>query len=217
MRKFPLVNGSIYHVFTKSIADYKVFRSIKDYKRMKEVIRFYRYERPPTKFSIYLTLKNKDKFFLKYLSEREKIVEIIAYCLMPTHLHLMITQLKDNGISFFMKNILDSYTRYFNIKNKRKGPLWQGRFKSVLLESNEQLYHLTRYIHLNPTTEGLVKRPEEWQYSSYNEYLNLNRDDEKICNYTKYLDIKPEEYRKFVESRMEYQKDLKKIKHLILE
>lgn len=112
-----------------------------------------------------------------------------------------------------MKNILDSYTRYFNIKNKRKGPLWQGRFKSVLVENDEQLLHLTRYIHLNPTSDGLVNFPEDWFYSSYNEYLK--RSDDKICNYSEHIYIDPEKYKEFVESRENYQKQLNVIKHLL--
>lgn len=213
MRKHPFVNGSLYHIFTKSISGYRVFRSTKDYNRMIEMMKFYRYVKPPTKFSTYLTLKDRDKFSQKYLSGREYMIEIISYCLMPTHIHLALKQLKDSGISLFMKHLLDSYTRYFNIKNKRKGPLWQGRFKSVLIENDEQLLHLTRYIHLNPTSDGLVDSPEEWIYSSYNEYLNTN--DVSICNYSDHLDINPEEYKMFVESRENYQKELNIIKHLL--
>jgi len=66
----------------------------------------------------------------------------------------------EEGISLYMKNLLNSYTRYFNTKTKRKGPLWQGRFKSVLIKMDEQLY-LTRYIHLNPTSEDLVEKTSE--------------------------------------------------------
>lgn len=179
---------------------------------MIQMIQFYRYLQPPTKFSIYISLKDKDGFCKKYLADREHLIEIIGYCFMPTHIHLILKQLKDNGISFFMKNILDSYTRYFNSKSKRKGPLWQGRFKSVLIENDEHLLHLTRYIHLNPTSDSLVESPEDWIYSSYNEYLNSS--DKKICNYSEYLNINAEEYRKFVESREDYQKELSIIKHL---
>ena len=114
-----------------------------------------------------------------------------------------------------MKNLLNSYTRYFNTKTKRKGPLWQGRFKSVLIKTDEQLLHLTRYIHLNPTSEDLVERPEDWPYSSYNEYLR--NSEEPLCSFSKYLDIEPKTYREFVESRKDYQKRLSEIKHLLLE
>jgi len=71
--------------------------------------------------------------------------------------------------------------------------LWESKFKSVHVESNEQLLHLTRYIHLNPTTAGIVKEPEEWPYSSYMEYLN--KSNEKICNYEDCLDMDMNDYK----------------------
>ncbi len=181
---------------------------------MVEMIKFYSSEKP-VKFSIYETMNNPDDFLEKYSSKKENLVEIIAYCIMPTHLHMALVQLKDRGISIYMKNLLDSYTRYFNIKNERKGPLWQGRFKSVLVEGDEQLLHLTRYIHLNPTSDNLVKKAGDWLYSSYHEYLATT--DKKLCNFFRYLDIEPERYETFVEERQEYQKEMNEIKHLLLE
>ncbi len=134
---------------------------------------------------------------------------------MPTHLHLILKQLKENGISIFMGNLLNSYSRYFNIRYKRKGPLWEGRFKSILIENGEYLLHLTRYIHLNPTTANLVRKPEDWELSSYKEYI-LNKKD-ALCDYSDLLDISKKSYREFVEDRISYQKELHKIKRLILE
>ncbi|MCM8795996.1 MAG: transposase [Candidatus Omnitrophica bacterium] len=147
----------------------------------------------------------------------DKRVEIIAYCIMPTHLHLILKQLKNNGISVFMGNILNSYSRYFNLKHKRKGPLWEGRFKNILVKNDEQLLHLTRYIHLNPVTASLVSNPEDWNASSYREYLQQVQAVEKICKYDDILEIDPVSYKKFVEDRISYQRDLAKIKNLIFE
>lgn len=109
-----------------------------------------------------------------------------------------------------MKNLLDSYTRCFNTRYKRKGPLREGRSKSILVQTEEQLLHLTRYIHLNPTSGALVNEPHEWQYSSYNEFLNESTDS--ICNFSKYLEIIPKSYRTFVEERKDYQRELALIK-----
>ena len=216
MRKVPLANNEIYHVFTKSIDNYITFKDDIDYIRSLETIKFYIYGKLPISFSNYVKTKNKKNFPLKYdLDIKNSIVEITAYCIMSTHLHLILKQLMYNGISSYMKNILDSYTRYFNTKYQRKGTLWQGRFKSVHVDSNEQLLHLTRYIHLNPTTAGIVKNPEEWPYSSYLEYLN--KSNEKICNYVDYLDMDMKDYKNFVDDRKDYQKELGLIKHLTLE
>jgi len=136
---------------------------------------------------------------------------------MPTHFHLILKQLKKGGISTFIGNVLNSYSRYFNTKHKRGGPLWEGKFKNVSVETDEQLLHLTRYIHLNPTSAGLVKKPEEWPYSSYLEYLGKIKKINRICSYEDLIDISPLSYKNFVESRILYQRELAKIKHLILE
>jgi len=215
MRKQPLNTGDSYHVFTKSIAGFKVFRTKRDYKRMVELFQFYRIKKLPTRFSTYIKLKDKEQFFKKYIEEREHIVAINAYCLMPTHIHLILSQLDENGISVFMKNILDSYTRYFNIRTKRKGPLWQSRFRNVMVENDEQMLHLTRYLHFNPTSGRLVERPEEWPYSSYVEFIGSAKD--KICNKDRLQDILPAKYRVFVEARVEYQKEISILKDICLE
>jgi putative transposase len=136
---------------------------------------------------------------------------------MPTHIHLILLQLKEQGISRFINLALKSYSKYFNTKYKRKGPLWEGRFKNVLVETNEQFLHLTRYLHLNPTTAFLDSKPEKWSFSSYREYLGLTKGDNKICNYSKYLDMDSSTYKEFVEDQIDYQRKLKTIKNLILE
>ena len=216
MRKEPLRNSFLYHICTKSIAGYRIFRTDDDYLRMLEMFKYYRYEKPSLRFSVYETLSERgNRHILNRLSTRDNLVDIIAYCIMPTHIHLILAQLKDEGISLYMKNLLNSYTRYFNLKNNRKGPLWQGRFKSILIETGEQLLHLTRYIHLNPTTDNLVEKPENWQYSSYNEYLNNSMDT--MCNFLQYTEIKSKSYKTFVETRQKYQQILTEIKHLCLE
>jgi putative transposase len=219
MRKDSLAVGEIYHIFNKSIAEFKIFNNVSEFSRMLRAIRYYQREKPQVKFSRFIQLpKNKQDLEINIsLSNEKKLVEIIAYCLMPTHLHLILKQLKEKGISIFMSNILNSYTRYFNTKYKRKGPLWEGRFKNVLAKTDEQLLHLTRYIHLNPVTAYLVDRPEEWLFSSYSEYLSKINGNEKICNYDKILDIEPVSYKKFVEDRIAFQRELAKIKDLLIE
>jgi len=217
MRKYLLAEGGVYHVFTKSIAGFEVFRSNADYERMKGLLKYYQIGNPPLKFSIFIELKEQKKYYQKHFDEKDKLVEIIAYCLMPTHIHLLLKQLKRNGISTFMGNILNSYSRYLNIKNKRKGPLWESRFKNVEVSSDEQLLHLTRYIHLNPSTANLVERAENWKFSSYSEYIQETSDEDSFCNYSGHMNIDPADYREFVHSRKDYQQELARIKDLCLE
>lgn len=146
---------------------------------------------------------------------RDKLVQIIAYCVMPTHIHFALKQLKDAGISLFMGNIQNSYARYFNIKYNRKGPLWESKFKAKRVNNDEQLLHLTRYIHLNPVTAGIVDNPADWAASSYAEYLKINKEEKGMCEYSELIDFDPDKYKEFVDDRISYQRELAEIKHLI--
>lgn len=136
---------------------------------------------------------------------------------MPPHIHLILRQCKDKGISTFMSQISNSYARYFNMRHKRKGPLWEKEFRNVLISSDEQLLHLTRYIHLNPSTVGLVDKPQDWRASSYKEYLGEAKEEEIICDFESIIDLSPVSYKKFVEGRVSYQRELRKIKTFLLE
>lgn len=205
----------IYHVFTKSIAGFKVFLTKSDYLRMIELIDYYRFN-PLLKFSEYKRAKEKDKLDpLRVEKGSPPIADLIAYCLMPTHIHLVLEERAPSGITEYMRRILDSYTRYFNRKIGRKGPLWESRFKKVLVTTDEQLLHLTRYVHLNPVSAGIVEKPEQWEFSSYKEYLGLSSTP--ICSKEKYLTIEKDDYAKFVEDHIDYQRTLELIKNLILE
>jgi len=211
MLKTPLVTGEIYHVYNKSIAEFVIFNNDTEFSRIKDTVKYYQIEKQPVKFSQIGTCINNTE----QKSIDKKLVEIICYCFMPTHIHLVLKQLMENGISNFMRYILNSYSHYFNIKHNRKGPLWEGNFKKVLVENDEQLLHLTRYIHLNPATAYLVNDPIDWRWSSYEEYISDKKD--RICKFDDILDIKPDEYKKFVEDRIFYQRELAKIKGLLLD
>ncbi|MCG2725615.1 MAG: transposase [Elusimicrobia bacterium] len=207
-RKDALVTNEIYHIFNKSIADYKIFNTSNDFLRIKQNLLYYQSPKD-TSFSVFIRSNEIEH------SQKNISVKIIAYCIMPTHFHLILKQLDNGGISKYINNISNSYSRYFNIKHNRKGPLWQGRFKNVLVKDDEQLLHLTRYIHLNPVTSNLIDKPETWEYSSYREYLNLEKN--KLCDFSEVLSIDPKDYKKFVNDRINYQRELAKVSHLILE
>jgi putative transposase len=212
-RKDPLINGQVYHIFNRSIAEYKIFNDAQDYQRMFHLINFFQMKELPCKFANFMNLKHvRQEGFLNYFNliaqKDEKLIQLIAYCFMPTHIHLIIKQLSPSGISTFMSNILNSYTRYFNTKHRRKGPLWESKFQNVLVDKDEQLLHLTRYVHLNPVTAKLVNNPGDWIFSSFNEYTSETNEDQKICEYDELLKINPSEYKKFLKERISYQREL---------
>lgn len=215
MRKNPLVNENIYHIVNRSIAKYQVFNNDTDYARFINILDLYRFSDFIHKYSNFQALSpSNQKIIIKSVRENnKKIVNMVGYCLMPTHIHLILKQLTNGGISKYMGKVLNSYSRYFNLKHNRKGPLWQGRFRNIKVDTDEQLLHLTRYVHLNPTSADLVKNPKKWKFSSYNEYLNEVRV--KICDYQELLKIDLKEYKKFVLDRVDYQKKISKIKNLL--
>lgn len=217
VRKDPLVVGEYYHVFSQSIAGYIIFNNDNEFERFVDLLSLYRYEDFTYRYSDFIELEMSAQMAVRAsLLGSEKNVEIIAFCLMPTHIHLILKQLTDNGISKFISKTLNSYSRCFNQRHKRNGPLWSGRFKSVLVKKNEQLLHLTRYIHLNPASAGLVSNPEEWIYSSYCDYLSDN-PVKSFVNLEGRLDLNSSQYRKFVNDHKAYQRELSIIKGTLID
>jgi putative transposase len=120
---------------------------------------------------VYKSQRDREKF-LEYLeSSTERYGAVFhAYCLMSNHYHLLLETPAGN-LSQIMRHINGAYTTYFNIKRKRSGHLFQGRYKAILVEIDEYAMELTRYIHLNPVRVGMVSRPEEYRWSSYKSYI----------------------------------------------
>lgn len=219
-RKIPIAAGEIYHVFNRSVAKQPIFLYDRNYQRAIELIKFYRHKDLPLRFSHYNRLPLEQKGQIGNLIEESPIViEILAFCLMPNHLHFLLKGLTENGIIQFMSNLQNSYAKYFNIRHERTGTLFQPMFKAVRIESDEQLIHVCRYIHLNPVTAYIVKTIEDlenYPWSSYMYYLNNSSSfirKELILSYFK--DIKA--FKKFTADQVDYQRKLDSIKHLSLE
>ncbi|MBI1863279.1 transposase [Candidatus Microgenomates bacterium] len=138
-------------------------------------------------------------------------VKLLAYCLMPDHYHLLVKSSSLPLVSKYIGDIQNSYSRYVNISRKRKGPLWQSRFRRVRVMSDAQLAHVTRYIHLNPVTSYLCEKPQDWIYSSYRHYIT---NDQFFLTYLRELSFKTaKRYRHFVEDQIDYQRKLRLIKN----
>jgi REP element-mobilizing transposase RayT len=97
---------------------------------------------------------------------------VITYVLMPNHYHLLI-QARTDSLSHAMQLFGISYTKAINKRFQRTGVLLQGAFQAKLVDRDNYLLHLSRYIHLNPVRAGLVQHPEDWNYSSYRDYVGL--------------------------------------------
>ena len=211
MRKFP--EGYIFHLFNKSISNYPIFKDLDNSLRFIQALDYY--NNTSTKPNLGNYLKENQDFSPVLLKEKENCyIKFLAYCIMPDHYHLLIKIIQKNTLSKYINDIENSFSRYFNLKFERKGPLWQSSYKSVQIKTNEQLLHVSRYIHNNPVTSYLVEKPDVWIYSSYKDYLY--RDI--LNNYLTEISIKnPEAYKKFTEDNIDYQRKLKLIKKQILE
>ena len=206
-RKVVFVNGEYYHVFNRGVEKRPTFISKYEFLRAIDSINFYRYGNLPIRYSKFLALdKDKKAEFLKSLNENDLQVELVAYCLMGNHFHILLKQLKDNGIVKFMAKFTNSYTKYFNTKHERVGPLFQGVFKAVHVGYDEQLLHLTRYIHLNPVLSFIVKVEDltSYSWSSYPEYVG--KTDSSMINKTEILSFFKSlvDYEKFVLDQADY-------------
>lgn len=209
-RIIPFANDYFYHIYNRGVEKRSIFENNRDYSRLIKTIKYYQLEGPKPKLSKFLT---SSAFKLEFNS---KIVEIICYCLMPNHFHFLIKQLKDGGITEFISKLSNSYTKYYNTKHTRVGPLLQGEFKAVLVESGEQFIHLSRYIHLNPIASLMVKDLKDFRWSSYEEYISNSNgicSKEDIMGYFK----SPKDYEQFVLDQISYAQSLERIKHAVID
>ncbi len=219
-RKIVFTTGFTYHVFNRGLDKRTTFHTKRDYERAIETFRFYQNSSPSIKFSTFLNLSLEDKIlYLKRAENLPQKVSIIAYCFMSNHFHFLLKQNEDGGVSKFISDFTNSFTRYYNTKHRRAGPLFQGVFKAVYIETTEQLLHVSRYIHLNPYVSSLieVEQLHTYPWSSYKYYLsdipNRNIDTLSVISNFK----SREDYNKFVTDHMDYAYQLEKIKHLLIE
>lgn len=213
MRKI-FSSPSIFHVFNKSIANFGIFKYPEKSQRFIETLDYYNNSNIKKKFSL---AKGSNEYSYQNLlfPKAEGLIKFLSYCVMPDHYHLLVKILVDNIFSKYLSDVENSYTRYFNLKFKRKGPLWQSRFKAVKIKNNEQLLHVSRYINLNPTTAELVEKPEDWLFSSYKDLITNPKFLEDFLPEISISDALM--YKKFVEDQKDYQRRLKMIKKLIFD
>jgi putative transposase len=141
---------------------------------------------------------------LAQIHQRMKVI-IHGYCLMPNHYHLEITTPESN-ISRSIQWLNQSYATYINIRHQRSGHLFQGRFKSVVIEIESHLAALTRYIHQNPIRAGIISNPIEYKWSSYRAYLGMDKipwlnTSVTLKRFGRTLPEQRKNYREFIEEQ----------------
>ncbi len=142
-RKISFAHGEFYHVYNRGNSKQTIFKDGADYHRFQQMLFAMNVVE-----GVAFRLIEKEKMY-KY--DRGNLsVAIGAYCLMPNHFHILLTPLKEGGVQEFMQRLSTGYSMYFNKKNERSGGLFEGRFKSQHVDSDEYMKYLFSYIHLNP-------------------------------------------------------------------
>lgn len=190
-RKQQFANGEVYHITLRGIDDNLIFKDKDDYYR--GIFSIYEFNNvKPVEIWLRRQQRKKEKALggpsSQCLQQREQLVEVLSFCLMPNHIHLLLRQLKDNGITKFMAKVGTGYGGYFNRKYNRKGYVFQNRFSAVHIKDEGQLKVVFTYIHTNPISliepkwkELGIKNPKEaieflenYKWSSYLDYIDKN-------------------------------------------
>jgi len=111
-----------------------------------------------------------------------------TYVIMSNHLHLLITPKDKQQLAKFMQSMANRYVRYFNAKHQRSGTIWEGRFKSCLVDSEDYLFTLYKYIEMNPVKANMVETPPDYEWSSYR-HNALGKPDSLITEHELYKDL----------------------------
>jgi len=203
-RQAIFANGQFYHLFNRGVEKRTTFVDKRDYNRFIDSLNYYRVRDQLVRFSF----RGRVKVFDKDITHIPLLAEVVGYCLMPNHFHLLLKQINNNGITTFLSKLGNSYTKYFNTRHRRVGPLFQGSFKAVRIVSDEQLLHVSRYIHLNPLIDYLIKDIRNYNHSSYLEYLGTRKG---FChkNYIMENFSSAEAYEKFVLDQEDYGRSIK--------
>ena len=208
-----------YHIFNRGNNKQEIFKEERDWIRFLFIILHFQSNITFDQIGRHISYYVKHRMFdtKNKIPEivQNRSAELISFTLMPNHFHLSLTEIKEGGISEYLRRIQDAYTKYFNIKYKRTGHLFQGSYKSVHIENNEQLLHLSAYIHKN------AKDLKEWEdeeylfpWSSYQDYRQnrwgkLLKPDIVLEQFNNF-----KEYQKFVKTSLA--KEKLSDKHLLI-
>ncbi|MES2971648.1 MAG: transposase [Patescibacteria group bacterium] len=186
---------SYYHVYARGASKQKIFVEATDYGYFIKLLERYLSNKP--------VISKTGEAYPHFLNQ----VELLAYCLMSNHFHLLVYQSDVPFLEKFMRSLMTSYSRYFNLKYKRTGSLFESRYKAVRIDQDAYLRHITRYIHLNP------RLWEHYRYSSLNYYRQGN--EPVWLRTSKILDLfsSREGYMDFVSDYEELRDMLAELKH----
>ena len=220
----------IYHVLNRGVDKRQIFMDKQDHLRfIHDLYEFNSKERTELNFYKFRDYELAGRTDIRSKDKEESLVDILAYCLMPNHYHLILQARVDSGIPQFMKKLNAGYAKYFNKKYERVGTLFQGRYKQILITDETHFLHLPFYIHLNPLDlsypewrENKMSNPERalgflrsYRWSSHLDYLGI-KNFPSVLNKEYLLEIfgSNKDYEKMVR---DYLKDIQINEEIVLE
>lgn len=220
MRKVKFVNGGYYHVLNRGVDKRDIFLNRQDMERFLQSMQEFNTADPiGSIYEAQIRKKNKNGNLVSKLGkfkDDSNIVNFICYCLNPNHYHLILKQLVNRGIEKFMQRLALGYSKYFNLKNKRSGTLFQGPYKATHIDSDAYLLYVSAYVNLNHKVHG----SENILYkSSWGEYCQGINKEMDICEKDIILNQFPniEKYKTFAEESLKFIRQRKELEKLLLE
>jgi len=182
-RKVGFAHGEFYHIYNRGNSKQVIFKNITDHRRFQQMLYAMN-----SREGVTFRFIEKEKMYT--YDRGEQLVYIGAYCLMPNHFHILLTPAVEQGVQTFMQKLSTGYSMYFNKRYERSGGLFEGRFKSQHVGSDEYLKYLFAYIHLNPlklidskwkeqglkNTAGAEKYLTEYRFSSFSDFLKQREE-----------------------------------------
>ena len=240
-RKEQLITGEMYHIVMRALDDNLIFKDLNDYYR--GIFSIYEFNNAN---SVEIWKRRRNRIVEKkreklgdigsptILDGRDKFVEILAFCFMSNHIHLLVKQIRDNGISKFMQKTGIGLGKYFNSKYKRKGHVFQDCFGSVHIENDNQFMTTVSYIFTNPvalietgwkelgirnhSVKDVVKFLEEYKWSSYQDCIGI-KNFPSVTERKFLMEMMggAEGLKEIIKDWIEHKKDIAKFADLFLE
>ena len=176
MRILRIAPGEHYHIFNRAVNKQVIFHNTGDYIRFLFLILHFQ-------SAIKVSHLNREvKEFAESLGQHrvltieKRMVELVAFCIMPNHFHLIVKELEESGIASYMQRVLNAYGKYYNTKYEKSGHVFQGPYRAVHISDDRQLLHLSAYIHRNPREiSKWFRKEEQYTWSSYQDFIGENR------------------------------------------
>ncbi|MBM3250719.1 MAG: hypothetical protein FJZ07_00540 [Candidatus Nealsonbacteria bacterium] len=239
-RKEKFENGDIAHVILHALDENDVFKDTDDYFR--GIFSLYEFNNL-NPVSIFRRRMSRMAFKRKnvrgptsyiFVDERDRMVDILCFCFMPNHIHILVRQIKEGGITEFMRKVGTGYGGYFNRKNRRRGHVFRNSFSAIKIKTDEQLKIVFAYIHANPISlvykdwkkirikendlNRIIRFLEKYKWSSYLDYIGI-QNFSSVTQRDFFLDLfgGEEGYKNFFEDYIKNKGELSKYEELFLE